>query len=350
MMHRSGAPKLLVSLCWTNLGGASTSMFEKQCMRVARSLSLAVLLLTLASAGPAVAQTAVDGCEPFADFDSAVFEPPTAIDNKWFPLAPGTQFTFVGEEGLGDEEVRILPRIVVFTVTDMIKVIDGVETLVIWDQDFAIDEEGEQFLLEEELAFFVQDEDGNVWNLGEYPEEFEDGEFAGAPNTWIHGVEDAQGGILVLGEQRRGTEYLEGLVPSIEFFDCALVHRILGRLDVGGELFEKVVVIRQTSPFDPEGGIQQKYYAPGVGLVKVDAVRDPEGERLELVEEVTLDLGGLAIARQNVKRLEANAYNSEDDRVRFVYNQTDPAQQLPADDAIGMSGPAPSTSAGDSSG
>jgi hypothetical protein len=312
-------------------------VFEKQRIRVTRLLSLAALLLTLASAGPAVAQKAVDGCEPFADFGRAVFDPPTAIDNQYFPLPPGTQFTFVGQAGLGDEEVQILPRIVVFTVTDMIKVIDGVETLVIWDQDFAIDEEGEQFLVEEELAFFVQDEDGSVWNLGEYPEEFEDGEFAGAPDTWIQGVEDAQAGILVLGrlKHRRGTEFLQGLVPSIEFFDCGLVHRRLDRLRVGGEVFRNVVVIRETSPFDPEGGIMQKYYAPGVGLVKVDAVRDPEGELLELVEQVALGPGGLAIARQNVKRLEANAYNSEDDRVRFVYGETDPAQQLPADDDIG---------------
>jgi hypothetical protein len=311
-------------------------MFEKQCIRVARSLSLAVLLLTLASAGPAVAQEAVDGCEPFADFDSAVFEPPTEIDNKFFPLAPGTQFTFVGQAGLGDEEVRILPRIVVFTVTDMTKVIDGVETLVIWDQDFAIDEEGEQFLVEEQIAFFVQDEDGNVWMLGEYPEEFEDGEFVGAPMTWIQGVQDAQGGIIVLGRlgrQRLGTEFLQGLVPSIEFFDCGLVHRKLRRLTVRGEVFRNIVVIRERDAFDPEGGIQQKYYARGVGLVKVDAVDDPEGEILNLVEQVTLGPGGLAIARQNVKRLESNAFNSEDKRVRFVYRKTDPAQQLPADDA-----------------
>jgi hypothetical protein len=314
---------------------AIAAAIEEQCVRVARSLRLAALLLPFATAGPAVTQEAVDGCEPFADFDSAEFEPPTEIDNRWFPLRPGTQFTFVGQADLGDEEPRTLPRIVVFTVTDMIKVIDGVETLVIWDQDFAIDEGGEQFLVEEQLAFFIQDEDGNVWNLGEYPEEFEEGEFAGAPSTWIHGLEDAQGGILVLGRQRRGTEYLEGLVPSIEFFDCGIVHRRLGRLRVGGEVFRNVVVIRERDPFDPEGGIQQKYHAPGVGLVKVDAVRDPEGERLELVEQVALGLGGLAIARQNVKRLEANAYNSDDDRVRFVYGETDPAQQLPADDDIG---------------
>lgn len=217
----------------------------------------------------------------------------------------------------------------------MTKVIDGVETLVVLEQDFAIDEEGEQFVIEEELAFLVQDEDGNVWSLGEYPEEFEnDGEFADAASTWIQGVGDAEAGILVLGRQRLGTEYLQGLVPSIEFFDCGLVHRKLRRLRVGDEVFLNVVVIRERDPFDPEGGIQKKYYARRVGLVKVDAVDDPEGEILALVEQGTLGPGGLAIARQSVKRLESDAYNSQNDRVRFVYGETEPAHQLPADGAI----------------
>jgi hypothetical protein len=298
---------------------------------MAKTLTSVAVLLLLTSAGPGIAAEPVDGCEPFADFDSAVFAPPTEIDNRFFPLRPGTQYTYEGEANLGEEEPRVLSRIAVFTATDMTKVISGVDTLVIWDQEFAVDEEGEQFPLEEQLAFFVQDEDGNVWNLGEYPEEYEDGEFVGSDRTWIHGIEDAQGGILVLGRlgrQRLGTEYLQGLVPSIEFFDCGLVHRKLRRLPVGDEVFRNVVVIRERDPFDPEGGIQQKYYARNVGLVKVDAIGDPEGEILELREQVTLRPGGLAIARQAVKRLEANAYNSEDERVRFVYGQTDPAEQL----------------------
>jgi len=54
----------------------------------------------------------VDGCEPFADFDSAVFNPPTEIDNKWFPLRPGTQFTLMGQSDRGD---GIQPAILVFT-------------------------------------------------------------------------------------------------------------------------------------------------------------------------------------------------------------------------------------------
>jgi hypothetical protein len=300
---------------------------------------IAALLLLLTSAGPAAAQ-ALENCEPFADFASAVFKPPTEIDNKWFPFAPGKQFTFMGRANLGDEEARILPRIVVFTVTDMTKVVSGVETLVILEQDFATNEEGQQFLVEEELAFFAQDEDGNVWSLGEYSEEFEDGEFIGAPSTWINGVDDAQGGILVLGRQRRGTEYLQVLVPSIEVFDCGLVHRQV-RIRVRGRVFQNVVVVRERDAFDPEGGIQQKYYAHGLGLVKVDALGDPEGETLDLVKRITLGSKGMATTRENVERLESNAYNSEDDRVRDVYGRTDPAQQLPADVARGMSGPAP---------
>jgi hypothetical protein len=54
----------------------------------------------------------------------------------------------------------------------------------------------------------------------------------------------------------------------------------------------------------------------------------------------------LATIRENVERLESNAYNSEDDRVREVYGQTDPAQQLPGDVAIGMLGSAPPITVG----
>jgi hypothetical protein len=49
---------------------------------------------------------------------------------------------------------------VVFTVTDLTKVINGVRTVVIFDRDYTDDR-----LLESELAFYAQDKDGNVWHL-----------------------------------------------------------------------------------------------------------------------------------------------------------------------------------------
>src|SRR5688500_163434 len=99
-----------------------------------KTLTSVAALLLLTSAGLPAAAQQVEGCEPFAEFDTAVFLPPTEIDNRFFPLRPGTQYTFEGEANLGDEEPRILHRIAVFTATDMTKVISGVDTLVIWDQ------------------------------------------------------------------------------------------------------------------------------------------------------------------------------------------------------------------------
>ncbi len=63
-----------------------------------------------------------------------------------------------------------------FTVTDLTKVVNGVRAVVVWDRDYASGE-----LQETELAFFAQDNDGNVWHLGEYPEEYETGKACRTP-------------------------------------------------------------------------------------------------------------------------------------------------------------------------
>src|SRR5919108_3807916 len=100
--------------------------------------------------------------QPFEDFDHGNFDRSTLVDNDWLPLQPGRQLVYVGSTFEGG--VRV-PHRVVFTVTDLTKVIDGVRTVVVWDQDYSAGE-----LVEAELALFAQDDDGNVWHLGQYPE------------------------------------------------------------------------------------------------------------------------------------------------------------------------------------
>jgi hypothetical protein len=104
------------------------------------------------------------------DFERAKFDDPTHIDNKWLPLKPGTQFVYEGS-AIVDEGGRQTRRVVT-TVTDLSKVIDGVRTLVILETDYTAGQ-----LSEPELAFFAQDNAGNVWLVGEYPEEYENGKF-----------------------------------------------------------------------------------------------------------------------------------------------------------------------------
>jgi hypothetical protein len=142
-------------------------MFTKQRVRSALLSTLVVFLLVLTSVSAAGASGAYSpaSCDEAPRFDGRNFTHPIKINNKWMPLVPGTQFVYEGfitPPGGGSTPVD---HQVIFTVTDLTKVIDGVRTRVMYDVDV---NEGE--VVEAELAFFAQDEDGNVWNLGEYPE------------------------------------------------------------------------------------------------------------------------------------------------------------------------------------
>ncbi len=182
----------------------------------------------------------------------AAFSHPTQVSNRLFPLVPGTEFRYRGRIVEGRQ---VTPHSVVFTVTDVTKMVGGVRTVVAWDRDFR---EGK--LQEQELALFAQDDHGNVWNFGEYPEEYENGKFTGAPSTWIKGAAGAYGGIHVLAAPADGAQYVEGRVPSIDFYDLSRV------VSTGLR-----VVVDEWSPGDPKSGHQIKFYTPGTGLVRVGA-------------------------------------------------------------------------------
>ena len=214
-------------------------------------------------------------CVELARFNQRDFPERPQVDNVFFPLVPGAQRVLEGE-------VEGVPHRVTFTVTDLTKEIAGVNTIVVWDVD---ESEGE--VVESEIAFFAQDRDGNVWNLGEYPEEFEDGEFAGAPSTWIAREDGAVPGIHMSGSPSVGLpEYLQGFAPRIDFLDCATVVATGQSICVPFEssCFDDVLVTHERNPLDPEGGVQSKFHAPGVGIVAIGSVDPPTGETLELVE------------------------------------------------------------------
>jgi hypothetical protein len=252
------------------------------------------------------------------DFDRKKFSRSTTIDNQWTPLRPGMQFTFEGRANRGNGRVN---HRVVFTVTDLTKVIDGVRTVVLWDRDFNAGQ-----IVETELAFFAQDDDGNVWLLGEYPEEWEDGEFSGAPDVWFSGVARARAGIMMRADPQLGTSsYLQGFAPAIEFSDRAKVHQTGQRTCVPLGCYDNVLVTDEWNPLEQGDAHQRKFYAPGVGNVRVGAVNDPEAEELVLVKLSHLDPGALAQAREEALELERRAYRVRKD----VVGGTQPAEHTP---------------------
>ncbi len=263
-------------------------------------------------------EPASEASEPeFVDFDPTNFGDPTNIDNEWFPLQPGTQWVF---EGFTVEDDESLPHRIEFTVTDLTKVIEGVPTVVAWIEDYS---DGE--LVELEIAFYAQDNDGNVWYLGEYPEEYEDDEFVDAP-TWIAGLEDARAGIKMMAEPKPGTpSYFQGWAPAVEWTDYGLVDQMGGETCVPVDCYQDVLVIAESS-LEETDAFQLKYYTRGVGEVRVGwRGADATQEELELVDLVQLSPEALAQVRAMALLLEKHAYQRSED----VYGQTPPMEQTP---------------------
>ena len=275
---------------------------------------MAVLLLLAAQAGVSeAAGLPAHGCGRVLSFDDDNFSHPTRIDNPWLPLIPGMQFTLSGRSNSSN---RRRPHQVVLTVTDLTKVIDGVRTVVLWDRDF---QEGR--LTESELAFDAEDDAGNVWNLGEYPEQYAAGVFQGAPSTWIAGVAGARAGIQMLARPRVSAGgYLQGQSPRIDFLDCGRVFQTGQRACTPQRCYRNVLVTDETSPLSSDGAHQHKFYAPGVGNIKITALNDPEGETLELTQITHLSAAGLAGTRASALKLDQRGY-----RVSAVYRTTAPA-------------------------
>jgi hypothetical protein len=235
------------------------------------------------------------------------------------PLKPGTQRVYEGsafEEG----ETQRSTRRVVSTATDVGKPINGVRTLVVLEKDYTAGRLGEA-----EIAFFAQDNAGNVWLLGEYPEEYVNGKFDDAP-TWVAGLRGARAGIAMLANPRLGTPaYSQGFAPPpVDFRDRAKVYKTGQRTCTPVDCYKNVLVTEEFAPEDP-GAYQLKYYAPGVGNVRVGwrGANEEEKEELALVSLKQLSPQDLAKVRKEALKLDKRAYNRSE-----VYRQTQPAKPL----------------------
>src|ERR671910_1090220 len=249
------------------------------------------------------------------DFDSTNFDNSITVYNKWFPLKPGDYSVF---EGSAIDDGQRISRRVVTTVTDLTKEIQGVNSMVVWERDYT---EGE--LVEAELAFFAQDTYGNVWHMGEYPEEYEEGEFEKAPG-WLAGLKGASAGIAMRAEPRLKTpSYAQGYAPPpINWIDRGRVYKVGQNTCVPVGCYEDVLVIEEFERNKP-GAYQLKYYASGVGDIRVGwrGPEEEEKEGLELVKDVRLNPQGVANARSEALELEKHAYQIKD-----YYRKTQPAK------------------------
>jgi hypothetical protein len=274
-------------------------------------LRLLVSVVVVCAGGLVLAPTAAAAPVVAAGSTAATgnFPDPLNTNARYFPLTPGQQFVYEGT--LRQEGSPPIQHRVVFTVTDLVKTVGGVSSRVILDQDY---NDGE--LVEAELTFFAQDGRANVWTRGEYPEEYENGKFTGAPNVWITGQSGAKAGILVPGSPRTGTPpFVQGKAPAIEFYDVGKVVATGRHVCVPKGCYDGVVKVSETAPLAPEDGTQLKYYAPRVGLIKVTAQGGQAQETLALTSLRHLGQKAMSAARAAALRLDTRGYaNSKDYR------------------------------------
>lgn len=278
-------------------------------------VALAVLcLVACREETPAGAPSAAVTPASADDFGAVAFHDPTHIDNRLFPLVPGTRMTWVGHAL--DEDER-LDRKVVFTVTDLVKEIDGVPSVVIWELDYT---DGE--LEEAELAFFAQDDSGTVWHMGEYPEEFDGGQIVKHPG-WIAGVQDALPGIQMPASPALDTpSYAQGWGPQVGWDDRGDTYAVGQKTCTEVGCFDGVMVAREFSRSEP-GAYQLKFYAPDVGNVRVSwgGPNEHEHEVLVLTSRMMLDPDALAEVRNAARAQETDAYRLSP----ALYGGTQPA-------------------------
>ncbi len=253
------------------------------------------------------------------DFDPTIFDDnSTNIDNDWMPLKPGMRYVYAGSTL--DDDDNPIPHRVVIHVTDLVKVIEGIKCVVTWDLDF---EQGQ--LLEAELAFFAQDKEGNVWRMGEYPEEYdEEGKFDGA-FCWISGIKKAIAGISMKANPWVDSpSYSQGWGPSVDFTDRGKVDQMGLKTCVPMGCYDNVMVISETS-MEEIGVFQLKYWAQGIGNIQVGyRGDDPTAELLELVDVMQLGPDGMAKLREDALALEASAYTHS----KNTYGKTEPCFPL----------------------
>ena len=251
----------------------------------------------------AAATTGIEpGAKKFEELNVKDFDKSENIDNPWWPLKAGMQWTY---EGYVVEEGKKESHKIVFTVTDLVKVIDGVRSRVIYDSDYTSGK-----MKEQELAYFAQDKSGNVWHLGQYREVMEGKIFVGGQIWVINNPPGAKAGIMMPANPKLGDlSYSEGYAPHPFYWtDRGRVHQVGQKVKVPAGSYSDVIVIEEFDEENP-GTFQLKYYAKGVGNIKVGSRGKIGGtdEKLELTKMKMLDEKELAAVREKAMELEKRA-------------------------------------------
>jgi hypothetical protein len=192
------------------------------------------------------------------------------IDNPWFPLRPGTTYTY---RGVKDGK----PAVDVVAVTERTRRIEDVSCAVVRDRLYLRGR-----LAERTTDWYAQDKRGNVWYFGEATAELDpSGKVTSTEGSWEAGKRGAEAGIFMPAHPRPGQSFRQ------EFFrghaeDHFRVVRLAANVRVPFGRSSRALLTEEWTPLEP-GVLDHKYYLRGIGNVAERTVKGPK-ERLDLVK------------------------------------------------------------------
>jgi hypothetical protein len=174
----------------------------------------------------------------------------TRIDNRYWPMDPGTRWVY--REG---------EQLVATTVTRETKrIANGVTARVVRDTT----SKGGR-IVEDTFDWYAQDRRGSVWYLGEDTAEFEHGRLTTREGSFEAGVDSARPGIIMPARPRPGMRYRQEFYKGhAEDRGEILSTREMAETPAGR--FKRALLTKDTSAIEP-GVLEYKLYAPGVGPV-----------------------------------------------------------------------------------
>ena len=259
------------------------------------------------------------------EFSEAVFSNSTIIDNPYWPLLPGgvasRTFTYVGD---GEDECVINTIAIVQGDVKMDFMGDyaGSTAQVVLDQEWVFEEVDEcvpslapddTALKEKTFDWYMQDDQKNIWYLGEHSRSFEDDcPPPGTPDSetpdecfegsWEAGKNGGEGddvvngvaGIVVPSDEpitgeplKNGTYYMQEVAFEAE--DMAKILRQHASLEVEDGIqpgdYQNCRKAKEWTALEPGGSVEHKWYCTdGAGLVLIEGIGGGPTEQEVLVE------------------------------------------------------------------
>lgn len=182
------------------------------------------------------------------------------IDNRWFPLIPGTVMVYRGEkDGMTGRDV--------LTVTRRRRTILGIQATVISDRLYL-----RGHLAERTTDWYAQDKRGNVWYLGERTAELDaHGKTTSTEGTWQAGVHGAHAGIYMPAHPEPGQsgrqEYYKGHAEDqfkVVSLDASVTSPAVSS--------SHALLTQETTRLEP-GTLDHKLYVRGVGTVVEQTIK-----------------------------------------------------------------------------